>query len=200
MTDGEPTPVGDRATRLREAAEAARILSAPGQPVTRRLLDLPNRCVEHTLAARHAVAGVYRAAAADIVFVQHPEDAHPDHRAVTRIAEDARFDAKLTTVAMPGDEGRAPVYPKWLFYYYCSHLRRTPDPGFVFDTSAYAAQKRAAVLAYRSQFVDNPKNRGFPDRLDAMGVYFGSRINAAAGEPFSTREPLGLGSLAGLLL
>ena len=198
VTDGEPTPTGDRATRLREAAEAARILSAPGNPVRRHLLDLPNRCVEHTLAARHAVAGVYRAAAADILFVPHPEDAHPDHRAVTRIAEDARFDAKLTKVSMPGDEGRDPIYPKWLFYFYCSHLRRPADPNFVFDISAHAAQKHDAVCAYRSQFVDNARNRGVPDRVAAAGAYFGSRIHAAAGEPFFAKEPLGLTSFAGL--
>ena len=30
-------------------------------------------------------------------------DAHPDHVAVTRIAEDARFDAKLTKIGIPGE-------------------------------------------------------------------------------------------------
>jgi hypothetical protein len=41
--------------------------------------------------------------------------------------------------------------------------------------------------------------REHPQRARA-GAYFGSRIGAAAGEPFFTKEPLGLGSLAGLLL
>lgn len=200
VTDGEPTPMGNRQTRLQEAAEAARILSAPGNPVKRHLLDLPNRSVEHTLAARHAFAGVYRAVQADILFVPHPEDAHPDHRAITRIAEDARFDAKLTKINMPGDEGRPPLYPKWLFYYYCSHLRRPADPNFVFDISGHAKQKRDAIMAYRTQFVDNPKNHGVVQWLDAMGIYFGSRINTAAGEPFFAKEPLGLGSLSGLVM
>lgn len=199
VTDGEPTPTGERATRLREAAEAARLLSAPERAVRRVLLDLPNRSVEHTLAARHAVAGVLRAHQAEIVFAPDPADAHPDHRAVTRIAEDARFDAKLTRVSMPGDEGRPPIYPRWFFYYDCSHLRRVFEPTFVVDISAHAAQKREAVMAYRSQFVDNPRNRGAPDRVAAAGVYFGSRIGAAAGEPFFSKEPLGLSSLAGLL-
>src|SRR5690349_18304640 len=95
-TNGEPTPHGTVETRAKEAAEAARALSAPGHPVRRILLGLPNRTVEHTVAARHAMAGVIRAHQAQIVFVPYEEDAHPDHRAVTRIVEDARFDAKLT--------------------------------------------------------------------------------------------------------
>lgn len=194
VTDGCPTPRGDRPTRLKEAAEAAAVLG-----VRRRLLDLPNRRVEHTVENRHKVAGVIRAHQAQVLFIPHPEDAHPDHLAVTRIAEDARFDAKLTKLDMPGDGGRPPIYPKWVFHYYCSHLRRVPDPTFIMDTSAFQAKKMAAIGAYRSQFAENPVNTQVPEWIAAGDRYFGSRIGAAAGEPFGGREPLGLGSLAGLV-
>ena len=56
MTDGEPTPFGDPATRAKEAARASEILGAasPGSaPIRRHLLGLPNRFVEHTIEARH---------------------------------------------------------------------------------------------------------------------------------------------------
>jgi LmbE family N-acetylglucosaminyl deacetylase len=198
VTDGCPTPVGDRATRLAEAEEARRILSAPDNPVRRVLLDLPNRRVEHTLAGRHLLAGQIRAHQARIVFAPHPLDAHPDHVAVTRLAEDARFDAKLTGAPMPGDEGRPPVYPRWFFYYYCSHLRRVPDPSFVIDTGEFAERKRRALEAYRSQFIDNPAGRDLPGRIAAQDAYFGSRIAAIAGEPFFSHEPLALRDLDAL--
>lgn len=250
MTDGCPTPVGDRPTRLAEAAEAARVLSpergggggvasgASGtsgtsgsrHAVRRFLLDLPNRRVEHTLHARHLVAGVIRALRADVIFLPHPEDAHPDHMAVTRIVEDARFDAKLTRLEIPAppvpqptgyvewtalatETGALaggvvakdpsvlpPLYPKWLIYYYCSHLRSVPSPTFVFDTTAYAGRKRAAIEAYRTQFGMNPLNKAVPDRMASQDAYFGSRIATGAGEPFWMREPLGLSDLAGLCL
>jgi hypothetical protein len=125
----------------------------------------------------------------------HPEDAHPDHVAGTRIVEDARFDAKLTKTDMPGE----PCHPKWLFHYWATHLRTVPQPSFLVDTSAFAARKREAVLAYRSQFVVNERNRGVPDWLDAAGRYFGSRIGAAAAEPFFAREPIGLTGLQSLV-
>lgn len=202
VTDGEPTPYGDPKTRAQESAAAARILS-PGNgsnPVVRRLLGLPNRAVEHTMENRHAVAGAIRAHQAQIVFTPYPQDAHPDHRAVTRVVEDARFDAKLTKVDMPGDEGQPPCYPKWLFYYYATHLRWVADPNFLIDITGYVERKRESIIAYHTQFVLPEKNRGIVDWVDASATYFGSRIGTKAAEPFYTKEPIGLGSLDSLVM
>jgi bacillithiol biosynthesis deacetylase BshB1 len=189
LTDGEPTPFGDRATRAREAAEAARILGAE-----RTTLDLPNRTLVHSVEARHRVAAVIRGFRPEVMFVPYFEDAHPDHVAGTRIVEDARFDAKLTKTDLPGD----PWYAKWLFHYYATHLRIVPQPSFLMDTSGFAARKREAVLAYQSQFVVNERNRRVVEWLDAAGTYFGSRIGAETAEPFFAREPIGLTGLATL--
>ncbi len=129
------------------------------------------------------------------VVVTH---AHPDHLAVTRIVEDARFDAKLTGLPMPGDQGQPPIYPKWLFYYYCSHLRRVPDPTFVMDTAGYSERKIRSIRAYESQFVVNEKNREVVAWIESCDRYFGSRIGTRAGEAFFTKEPLGLTGLGEL--
>ena len=190
MTDGEPTPYGSPEIRAREAAEAARILG-----VRRIGLDLPNRRVEASIAARHLVAGVIRTERIEMIFVPHPDDAHPDHRAVTRIVEDARFDAKLTRIDLPGE----PCHPKWLFHYWCTHLRTVPQPSFLIETGAFAERKQAAIMAYRSQFIDHPGNRGVPEWIAAADRYFGSRIGALAAEPFFAREPIGLTGLEGLV-
>jgi bacillithiol biosynthesis deacetylase BshB1 len=204
LTDGSPTPSGTRETRLPEAAMALQALAPAGGTgsLSRILLDLPNRTVEHTIVARHKVAGVIRAVQADIVFMPHPEDAHPDHLAATRIAEDARFDAKLTGLALPLPPGFTsmgpPLYPRWVIYYFCSHLRTVPQPSFVFDITGCEARKRASIMAYRTQFVENEKNRHVPDWIAAQDRYMGSRINAAAGEAFWMREPMGLTGLASL--
>jgi LmbE family N-acetylglucosaminyl deacetylase len=198
VTDGCPTPRGDRPTRLAEAAEAAKELSPQGKTIRRHLLDLPNRRVVHSIESRHAIAGVIRAHQASILFIPHPEDAHPDHLAVTRNAEDARFDAKLTGVAFPGDGGEPPLYPRWVIYYYCSHLRRVPDPSFIMDISGFQERKARAIGAYRSQFAQNPLNMQVPEWIAAADRFFGSRIGTAAGEPFWCREPLGLTGLDGL--
>lgn len=189
-TNGEPTPHGDPATRAKEAAAAAGVLG-----VKRRLLDLPNRYVEHTLESRRMVASVIREHRAEIVFTPFFEDAHPDHRAVTRIVEDARFDAKLTKTDMPG----APIYPKWLFYYYATHLRWVANPSFCFDITGFLETKKKAIVAYHTQFVLPEKNRRVVEWVEAAAVYFGSRIGTSAAEPFFTKEPLGLLSLEGVV-
>ncbi len=191
ITNGEPTPHGSPAIREKEWSAAAKILG-----VRRRLLGLTNRRVEHTLAARHAVAAAIREHQAAIVFLPHPEDAHPDHRATTRIVEDARFDAKLTKTDIPGD----PIYPKWLFYYYCTHLRHVASPSFCLDITDQMDTKEQSILAYESQFVVPEKNRPVVAWVRQMNGYMGSRIGTRYAEPFFTREPLGLGSLDGLVL
>ena len=192
ITNGEPTPLGDPETRAKEAARAAEILSAPGNPVERKLLGLPNRFVEHSIEARHAVAGVYRQWEADVVFAPFFEDAHPDHIAVTRIAEDARFDAKLSKIDLPGERR----YPRWFFYYYATHLRWVANPSFCIDVSEHRQTKLDAVRAYDTQFVQ--ANGFVVDWMDASMTYFGSRIGAQAAEPFFTKEPLALNSLDSL--
>lgn len=203
MTNGEPTPHGTVEIRAAEAAEAARALSAPGNPVRRILLGLPNRQVEHTVAARHKVAAVIRAHQSNVIFAPYFEDAHPDHLACTRIAEDARFDAKLTSLDLPAPPGLGsvgpPIYPKWFFHYYATHLRIVPQPSFMLDISDQLDAKLRSIAAYHSQFQANPKNRAVPEWINAQARYLGSRIGVAAAEPFFAREPIGLIGLGELV-
>lgn len=217
LTDGCPTPRGDRPTRLAEAAAAVEQLQpSEGKPRLRRtLLNLPNRTLAHTIEARYRVAGAIRAHQAQIVFAPHWEDAHPDHLAAARICEDARFDAKLTQVNMPAPDGfdavGPPIYPRWFFWYDASHLRRVAPPSFCIDITGYEKKKQAAIRAYRSQF-GGPESGGpdpdpaklvssdFPDRLLAFARFWGHTIGVTYAEPFYTKEPLGLSSFAGLVL
>ena len=191
ITNGEPTPHGDPQTRAVEAAKAAEILG-----VKRRLLDLPNRVLEHNIESRHLVAGVIREHQAQIVFAPYFQDAHPDHVATTRIVEDARFDAKLTKIDLPGE----PIYPKWLFYYYCTHLRWVADPSFLFDITGYEDRKRQSIMAYETQFVMPQRNRRVVEWIKSANEYLGSRIGVTSAEPFYTKEPLGLTGLESLTL
>jgi bacillithiol biosynthesis deacetylase BshB1 len=185
MTNGEPTPFGSVETRAKEAAEAAKVLG-----VGRSLLGLKNREVTHNLESRHRLAALYRVHRPNVIFVPFPIDAHPDHVAVTRIAEDARFDAKLTKTDIPGE----PWYPKRIIYYFCTHLRMNFVPTFCIDVSAEIEQKMASLACYKSQFTQN--NAGdVPEMVRTVAGYFGTRIVTAYAEPFFTHEVLGLSGL-----
>lgn len=220
MTNGEPTPLGDVQTRQREAEAARAILDAGTGRVSRRMLEvegppkghggegawgsraLPNRFVQHSIEARRAVATVIREHQAQIIFTPFYEDAHPDHIAVTRIVEDARFDAKLSKIDLPGER----IYPKWLFYYYATHLRWVANPSFLVDVTGFEQHKIASMEAYHTQFVapgrigTNPDGQTVAQFVTERLGYFGSRIGTRSAEPFFTKEPVGLTGLESLAM
>lgn len=177
-----------RRRSARESADAAKILG-----VGRTLIGLPNREVVHSVEARHKLAAVIRVHRPDWMFVPYPVDAHPDHVAVTRIAEDARFDAKLSKSSIPGE----PCYPKRIIYYYCTHLRMNFEPTFCLDVTDQIETKIAAVKAYASQFVENKSP--VVEMVKTLNGYFGGRIGTAYAEPFFTHEALGFGGLDQLI-
>lgn len=188
MTDGEPTPRGSPETRAAESAAAAKILG-----VERTQLGLVNRQVVHDIPSRHKLAAVIRIHKPEILFLPYPLDAHPDHVAVTKIGEDARFDAKLTRSSIPGE----PWYPKRIIYYFCTHLRLSIQPTFCLDVRAQMDIKMKAVAAYASQFGwnDNP----VPEMVRTLCGYFGGRIGTPYAEPFFTHEVLGFSGLDQLI-
>ena len=189
MTNGEPTPFGSVETRARESAAAAKVMG-----VERTLLGLKNREVVHDLQSRHALAAVIRVHRPDWMFVPYPIDAHPDHVSVTKIAEDARFDAKLTKSTIAGE----PWYPKRIIYYFCTHLRMNFVPTFCIDITAQMEQKMKAIACYESQFKLNAAG-DVPGMVRTLNGYFGGRIGTAYAEPFFTQEVLGFSGLDQLI-
>src|SRR6476661_7414533 len=181
MTNGEPTPRGSVETRAAEAAAAAKAMG-----VERTLLGLKNREVVHDLPSRHKLAALIRVHRPNVLFLPYPTDAHPDHVAVTKIGEDARFDAKLTKSPIPGD----PWHPKRIIYYFCTHLRMNFNPTFCIDVSDTVDLKAKAIACYPSQFGHQTT---VLEMVQGVSGYFGGRIGVAHAEPFFTHEVLGLG-------
>ncbi len=183
LTDGEPTPYGNHKTRLKEAEKAARILKLDDYLI----LPLKNRELQDTLPARRKVAEVIRTYKPKMIFAPYWVDAHPDHWGACQLVEAARFWAKLVKTDMKGD----PWYPSKLYYHLCSHLRPNVQPSFIVDTSAYHSQKLAAVGCYESQFIKKPGSKAL-EYISKANAYFGSMIGTETGEPFFSKENLGL--------
>ncbi|GIW75436.1 MAG: hypothetical protein KatS3mg104_0499 [Phycisphaerae bacterium] len=156
----------------------------------RTLLGLTNRQVTPTLQARYQLAAQIRVHRPNVLFVPYIPDAHPDHLAVTRIAEDARFDAKLTKTDIPGE----PWYPKRIIYYFCTHLKLNINPTFCIDVSDTVDQKMQAIACYESQMTPQ-----LIDQVRLTGDYFGSRIGTKHAEPFFSHEVIAFGGLDQLI-
>ena len=205
LTDGEPTPHGSIQLRAEEAAAATRIL----QLDWRENLGLPTRSLQHTLDARRKLAEVIRRERPQWLFAPYWVDAHPDHVVATDLIEAARFWGKLTKTDMAG----IPHHVERVFYYYGVHLRLAATPAFVLDISDYWDRKLEAIRCYRSQFITGRpplvagrtvagKTGGPPPILDQLrddAAHWGRLIGRAYGEPFASREPIGVSTLDGLI-
>jgi bacillithiol biosynthesis deacetylase BshB1 len=193
LTDGEPTPHGSLEIRARETAAASAIL----QLDWRANLGLPNRRLEATPEARQELAGVIRRVRPRWLFAPYWIDAHPDHVAATQLVEAARFWAKLTKCELPGE----PWHPQRIYNYYCIHLKLAPQPAFILDISDFWEGKLAAIRSYRSQFLDgrSAEPPTFLDQFRDEAAYWGKTIGVRYGEPYTSREPLGLSSLRTLV-
>ncbi|MFO1020596.1 MAG: bacillithiol biosynthesis deacetylase BshB1, partial [Planctomycetales bacterium] len=140
---------------------------------------------------------VFRLTRPRILVVPYWEDAHPDHVQATELAEAARFWSKLSKTDMQGE----PYWPPQILYYFSIHLRIHPRPAFVLDISGVIDAKMQAVRCYESQFITG-RSKEPPTALDDIrdrARYWGWSIGKKFGEPFSSREEIGLSSLKSLL-
>ena len=148
-----------------------------------------------TLAARGALAGVIRRTRPRWLFAPYWVDAHPDHLAATRLAEAARFWAKLTKCDLPGE----PWHPERIYHYACVHLRTVSRPAFIVDISATWEVKHRSLSCYASQFPRAADRPNVLERVATADAWWGGLIGARHGEPFWSREPIGLRGFADLL-
>ena len=193
LTDGEPTPHGSIEVRAEETKCATAVLGV----AWRGNLGLSNRSLEASLEARRRLAEVFRQTKPRWLFAPYWVDAHPDHVAATELVEAARFWAKLSKSDMAGQ----PHHPQRIFYYYSVHLKLALDPAFILDITASWERKREALACYESQFVTGRGDaaRDFLHQIEVNAQHWGQLIGTEYGEPFATREPLGLERFDGLI-
>ena len=193
LTNGEPTPHGSLEIRARETEAATKVLGL----TWRDNLGLPNRSVEATLDARKQLASVIRLRQPHWLFAPYWIDAHPDHVAATKLVDDARFWAKLSNTDMPGERW----HPERIYNYYCVHLKMHATPAFVLDITNFWERKFKSIKCYHSQFVQGREHLdpSFLEQLEHEAAYWGKTIGVKWGEPFTSREPIGLNGFDSLI-
>jgi bacillithiol biosynthesis deacetylase BshB1 len=193
LTNGEPTPHGSPEIRANETAAATQVLGLSW----RENLGLPNRSLVASLEAREKLATVFRQTRPQWLFAPYWVDAHPDHVAATELVEAARFWAKLSKTEMLGE----PFHPQRIYNYYCVHLKMHATPAFVLDISEQWERKRESIACYHSQFVTGRENLtpSFMDQLEIEAAYWGKSIGVRYGEPFTSREPIGMTDFGSLV-
>ena len=192
LTNGEPTPFGSTEIRARETAAATTALGIQW----RYNLGMKNRFLEPSLENRHRLASLFRLVRPRWVFAPYWSDAHPDHTAATELVEAARFWSKLTKSELAGQ----PFHPERIYYYFCIHLKLVPQPAFILDITEHWPAKAASIEAYQSQFVTGRPTEppSVVERLREDAAFWGKAIGVRYGEPFASKEPIGMKSLDSL--
>jgi bacillithiol biosynthesis deacetylase BshB1 len=187
LTRGEMGTRGTAEIRALEAEKAAGLLGV----AERRTLDLGDGHLEVNDASKDAVIRVYREFRPTIVLAPWIEDRHPDHGAAGRLAASCAFLAGLAR----WETGQAPHRPRQVLH---AMFHTVLEPSIVVDTTAWFEQKRAAVLAFESQF-HNPASTeretyiSSPDFFhwwEGRQRYFGQMIGARYGEGFRIAGPI----------
>ena len=193
LTNGEPTPHGSLEIRATETSAATQVLGLSW----RENLGLPNRSLEATLDARKKLATVFRQTRPKWLFAPFWLDAHPDHLAATELVDAARFWSKLSNTDMPGER----FHPQRIYNYYCVHLKMHATPAFVLDISEQWEAKLKSIACYQSQFIQGREQMdpSFLEQLTHEAAYWGKSIGVKYGEPFTSREPIGMCDFSSLI-
>lgn len=186
LTRAELSSNGDVETRKKEAERAAEIMGI----VARYNLEFPDRGIRLHEEQLVACVSLIRRHQPDIILAPYWEDRHPDHEAASRLINEAVFNAGIRQYQK--DLGPAHKTSK-VYYYFINH--HVPAD-IVIDVSDVYEQKKAALLAYRSQFladsgaVETPLNRGFLDAIIARDRLYGQQSGVFFGEGFVCKQPL----------
>jgi bacillithiol biosynthesis deacetylase BshB1 len=147
LSAGERASNGSVEERRAESQEAARAL---GLRTPRRVLGLPDAGLDDRDPEQlRIVVDLLRETRPRVLFAPHPKDRHPDHEAGGRLARRAMFFAGLASYEARGEPHRVET-----LYEYPCHWRA--EPSFLVDVSPHMDHRRAAIEAYRSQFVRAP--------------------------------------------
>ncbi|HEX4029937.1 MAG TPA: bacillithiol biosynthesis deacetylase BshB1 [Terracidiphilus sp.] len=184
LTRGEAGTRGTAEERAREADEAARILGVGW----RQALSMPDGAIENTLENRLEIARVVRQLRPRVVILPYWQARHPDHAIVGALGYDACFVAGLKKI----DTGAEPHRPFKIVY---ASLYADVRPSFVVDITPFVEQRHQALMAYRSQYANQPAGSALfvpeeeiRERTFAEARHYGLLAGVRYGEPFVQKE------------
>jgi len=192
LTRGEGGTRGSAAEREAEANAAAKILHV----AHREALDLPDGSLQNTLENRLKIAAVLRRLRPRVVILPYWQGRHPDHYTSATLGYEACFAAGLAKLDLPGEPHR----PYKILY---ASLYADVRPSFVVDITPHMETRLQALLAYRSQYGNQPEGSGLfvpeediRERTFASARHYGLLAGVRYAEPFVQKEV----SLAGDLM
>jgi N-acetylglucosamine malate deacetylase 1 len=184
LTQGESGTRGTAEERRSEAEVAGRILNVEH----REALDLPDGNVENTQSNRLKIAGVLRRLRPRVVILPYWQGRHPDHYTTATLGYEACFASGLAKLDLPGPPHR----PYKILY---ASLYADVRPSFVVDITPFIEQRLQSLLAYRSQYANQPTGGALfvpeddiRERTFSTARHYGLLAGVRYAEPFVQKE------------
>jgi len=184
LTRGEGGTRGTAEERGREAAQAAGILKLSW----REALDLPDGRVENSYENRIKIVNVLRLLRPRVVILPYWAGRHPDHYTASTLGYEGCFLSGLAKL----ETGATPHRPFKIVY---ASLYADVRPSFAVDITAFAEQRFASLMAYRSQYVNQESGGALfvpeeeiRERTFALARHYGMLVGVRYAEPFVQKE------------
>ena len=187
LTAGELGSNGTPDERIREAADAAKVLGA----AWRENLRWPDGGIAGTPEQIRSAVELIRRHQPKTIAIPYGSDRHPDHVAANRVLTGAAFMSGLRRY----DTGQPAWRADWVCEYF---INDSAAPSFVVDVSEFYERKRESLACHRSQFA--PSSGGavstrltastFTQLIESRDAQFGALIGVAFAEGFVVREPV----------
>lgn len=196
LTEGEMGTRGDRETRAKEAALAAKILRVSW----RGNLGVPDSDVQANRQHKLKLASAIRELRPHTVILPYWEARHPDHYHASALGYEGCFLAGLKQLPISGE----PFRPFKILY--ATSFEGMP-PSFIVDITKEYDTRRKAILAYGSQFRPAKSERKqkvflaidqLDARMDLLARHHGQLIGVKYGEPFLQKELLAVDDVVAL--
>ncbi len=194
LTAGEMGTRGTAATRKIEAENANQIMGIS----VRENLNMPDCFFENNKENQLKIIQMIRKYQPQIVLANAITDRHPDHGRAAQLVEDAAFQSGLLKIET-SDNGKsqAPHRPQAI-YHYIQDTYIQPD--FIIDITEEIDLKKAAILAYQTQFFDPNSTEpqtyiSSPDFIEtvlARNREFGKIVGGVFGEGFTSKKIIGV--------
>jgi len=185
LTRGETGTRGTPETRLREAAQAAKLMGV----TVRRNLGLPDAHLRVCDEQKIAIAEVIRELEPHTVLLPYWEGRHPDHYTAATLGFEACFVAGLKNYPLGGT-----AYRPFKIIYVAAYADVRPT--FAVDITKQYEQRRKAILAYGSQFRPARKEKSkvalpldeLEERMSDRAKHYGRMIGVKYAEGFVVKE------------